>query len=50
LAKKEDGFRLFNEFTKGVAQHATQGIEEIIGSKDFSWAVEINLLKIDFFD
>jgi len=34
LAKKEDNFRLFNAFTKGVVNHMIQGIEDIIGFKD----------------
>ncbi|KAH7702037.1 PBO-4 protein, partial [Aphelenchoides avenae] len=36
LAKKEDNFRLFNAFNKGMVNHMTQGIEDIIGAKDFS--------------
>ena len=34
LAKKEDNFRLFNAFNKGMVDQMTQGIEDIIGVKD----------------
>uniref|UniRef100_A0A915DR22 Uncharacterized protein n=1 Tax=Ditylenchus dipsaci TaxID=166011 RepID=A0A915DR22_9BILA len=36
LARKEDHFRLFNAFNKGMVNHMTQGIEDIIGVKDYT--------------
>jgi len=43
LAKKEDHFRLFNAFNKGMVNHMTQGIEDIIGVKDHTIMVISNL-------
>lgn len=41
LAKKEDNFRLFNAFNKGMVNHMTQGIEDIIGVKDHTVMVSL---------
>ncbi|CAD6185332.1 unnamed protein product [Caenorhabditis auriculariae] len=37
LAKKEDNFRLFMEFNKGMIIHMTQGIEDLCGYKNYNW-------------
>ncbi|KAI6221429.1 Sodium/hydrogen exchanger [Aphelenchoides fujianensis] len=34
LAKKEDNFRLFNAFNKGMVDHMTAGIETLLGVRD----------------
>jgi hypothetical protein len=36
LAKKEDHFRLFNAFNKGMVDHMAHGIEDLLGVKEFS--------------
>uniref|UniRef100_A0A1I7U192 Sodium/hydrogen exchanger n=1 Tax=Caenorhabditis tropicalis TaxID=1561998 RepID=A0A1I7U192_9PELO len=36
LAKKDEHFRLFNEFNNGMVQHLSQGIEGICGDKTLS--------------
>uniref|UniRef100_A0A1I7X9A6 Sodium/hydrogen exchanger n=1 Tax=Heterorhabditis bacteriophora TaxID=37862 RepID=A0A1I7X9A6_HETBA len=41
LSRKEDNFRLFLEFNKGMIVHMTQGIEDLCGYKDTSWAVGV---------
>uniref|UniRef100_A0A914VK12 Sodium/hydrogen exchanger n=1 Tax=Plectus sambesii TaxID=2011161 RepID=A0A914VK12_9BILA len=33
LAKKEDNFKLFMEFNRGMVQHMMQGMEDILGTK-----------------
>jgi hypothetical protein len=36
LDKKDDHFRLFNAFNKGMVDHMAHGIEDLLGVKDFS--------------
>lgn len=43
LARKEDNFRLFMEFNRGMIVHMTQGIEDLCGYKDRSVAVTIDI-------
>ncbi|CAJ0935235.1 unnamed protein product, partial [Mesorhabditis belari] len=33
LARKEDNFRMFNEFNRGMITHMSQGIEDLVGYK-----------------
>ncbi|KAI1718913.1 sodium/hydrogen exchanger family domain-containing protein [Ditylenchus destructor] len=45
LAKKEDHFRLFNAFNKGMVNNMTQGIEDIIGVKDYTFMKHMSKLS-----
>lgn len=36
LASKEDNFKLFNAFNKGMVDHMAHGIEDLLGVKEFS--------------
>ncbi|VDL79254.1 unnamed protein product [Nippostrongylus brasiliensis] len=42
LARKEDNFRLFMEFNRGMIVHMTQGIEDLCGYKDRSLAHQLS--------
>ncbi|KAI6191830.1 Sodium/hydrogen exchanger [Aphelenchoides bicaudatus] len=36
LDKKDDNFRLFNAFNKGMVEHMAHGVEDLLGVKEFS--------------
>ncbi|CAB3400339.1 unnamed protein product [Caenorhabditis bovis] len=37
LAGKDNNYRLFLEFNKGMIQHLSQGIEDLCGYKNYNW-------------
>ncbi|KAL6725087.1 hypothetical protein Aduo_019905 [Ancylostoma duodenale] len=45
LARKEDNFRLFMEFNRGMIVHMTQGIEDLCGYKDRSVAHQLSVFS-----
>ncbi|KAK6032531.1 hypothetical protein OSTOST_01293 [Ostertagia ostertagi] len=45
LARKEDNFRLFMEFNRGMIAHMTQGIEDLCGYKDRSVAHQLSVFS-----
>ncbi|VDP35025.1 unnamed protein product [Heligmosomoides polygyrus] len=45
LARKEDRFRLFMEFNRGMIVHMTQGIEDLCGYKDRSVAHQMSVFS-----
>ncbi|KAI3420411.1 hypothetical protein GPALN_003709 [Globodera pallida] len=48
LAKKDDNFRLFNAFNKGMVNHMTHGVEHIIGIKDHTTMKRIGDFSKDY--